>query len=388
MRDLFERFLPDEQRVKRLGSVIKPEQILALKGNADRGRELFFKSAGLQCVNCHRDQRHRQHARPRPDADRQEVHAGPDPGEHPGAVEGHRSASTSPTCVETTDGKVYTGLLASKTDKEVVLKVAGDKEVRVPAGEGGAAGAAAEVADAGVAAARPDGGTSPSSARAARGPTTSQIGSLKENIVALCDVDERPDRRTGGATAIEAFNRYEKVPKYHDFRVMFDKQKDIDTVAVCTPDHHHAFAAMIAMKLGKNVYVEKPMAHDVWEVRQMRDAAIKYKVATQMGNQGTNADSFRRGAEIVRSGAIGDVREVHIWTNRPIWPQNISQRPKAEPVPKGLHWDLRPGTAPERPVSSGDTYRPFKRRGWWDFGTGAIGHPSVECSCRVSDGAG
>jgi predicted dehydrogenase len=198
--------------------------------------------------------------------------------------------------------------------------------------------------------------------------SASVSGLSSENIVALVDVDDR--------MAANNFKKYQKAAKYKDYRVMFDKQKDIDAVAVCTPDHHHAFAAMIAMKLGKHVYVEKPMAHDVWEVRQMRDAAVKYKVATQMGNQGTNADSFRQGAEIVRSGAIGDVREVHIWTNRPIWPQGMTKRPPRSDVPKTLDWEQWIGPAPMRDFSGGagrGPYVDFNWRGWWDFGTGAIG---------------
>ena len=152
---------------------------------------------------------------------------------------------------------------------------------------------------------------------------------------------------------------------------MLEKQKDIEAVAVCTPDHHHFFAAIIAMKKGKHVYVEKPMAHSVWEVRQMREAAAKHKVATQMGNQGTAASGLRQGAEIVRSGAIGDVREVHIWTNRPIWPQGMTKALAREDVPKTLEWDLWLGPAAVRDYNRG--YVPFNWRGWWDFGTGAIG---------------
>jgi len=185
-----------------------------------------------------------------------------------------------------------------------------------------------------------------------------------ENIVALCDVDSR--------RASANFNKYPKVPKYTDFRVMLDKQgKEIDAVVVSTPDHQHAIASITAMKMGKHCYTEKPLTHDVYEARQMKIIAAKHKVATQMGNQGTSSGGLRTGVEIIRAGVLGDVREVHVWTNRPIWPQNIN-RPKATPdVPKGLEWDLWLGTAPLRPYNP--AYVPFAWRGWWDFGTGALG---------------
>jgi len=185
----------------------------------------------------------------------------------------------------------------------------------------------------------------------------------KENIVALCDVDAHQAR--------DAFSKYPNVPKYQDFRVMLDKQKDIEAVVVSTPDHTHAFAAIPAMNRGKHVYCEKPLTHSVWEARQMRDVAAKNKVATQMGNMGISYDSFREGVEVIRSGAIGDVREVHVWTNRPIWPQGLTAAAARQEVPKTLAWDLWLGPAPERAYNA--DYVPFKWRGWWDFGTGALG---------------
>src|SRR5262249_11013832 len=151
-----------------------------------------------------------------------------------------------------------------------------------------------------------------------------------ENIVALCDVD---DRRAAGA-----YKAHPKAARYADFRVMLEKQRDIDAVVVSTPDHQHAIASIMAMRLNKHCYCEKPLTHDVHEARLMRETARKHKVATQMGNQGTSSSGLRTGVEIIRSGAIGDVREVHVWTNRPIWPQNITQRPKGQPVPQGLNW--------------------------------------------------
>jgi predicted dehydrogenase len=187
----------------------------------------------------------------------------------------------------------------------------------------------------------------------------------RENIVALCDVDSE---RAGGA-----FNKYPKVPKYQDYRVMLDKQKDIEAVVVSTPDHVHAFASIDAMKRGKHCYTEKPLTHSIWEARQMHDVAAKNRVATQMGNMGTAGGGFRTGVEIIRSGAIGDIREVHVWTNRPgmWWNQGMAKPLDRQPVPKTMAWDLWLGPAPERPYNSG--YAPFAWRGWWDFGTGAVG---------------
>jgi predicted dehydrogenase len=192
-----------------------------------------------------------------------------------------------------------------------------------------------------------------------------------ENIVALCDVDSVHARRV--------FETYPKVTKYTDFREMLDKQRDIQAVVVATPDHTHFHASATAIRMGKHVYCEKPLTHSVWEARQLRELAAKHKVATQMGNQGTSNNGLRYGVELIRSGAIGDVSEVHVWTNRPIWPQNVN-RPKArQEPPKTLNWDLWLGPAPERPyngeiqANKRPTYAPFNWRGWWDFGTGALG---------------
>ncbi len=191
-----------------------------------------------------------------------------------------------------------------------------------------------------------------------------------ENIVALCDVDWRH--------ASGIFKRYPNAKKYRDYRKMLDEQKDIDAVVVGTPDHLHAFASMYAIKLGKHVYCEKPLTHSVYEARKLAEAARERKVATQMGNQGQASEETRRLCEIVWDGAIGPVREAHIWTDRPsnglfneYWPQGVN-RPKEEPpVPDTLDWDLWLGPAPFRPYNP--VYLPFKWRGWWDFGTGALG---------------
>src|SRR6516225_8862688 len=159
--------------------------------------------------------------------------------------------------------------------------------------------------------------------------------------------------------------------------------KGIDAITVSTPDHTHAPASIMAMKLGKHVYCQKPLTHSVFEARLMRETATAQKVATQMGNQGTAENGLRQACEVIRSGAIGPVREAHVWTNRPVWPQapQIMARPKeSQPVPKYLHWDQWLGTAPERPYHHGTdyankrgTYHDFNWRGWWDFGTGALG---------------
>jgi predicted dehydrogenase len=189
------------------------------------------------------------------------------------------------------------------------------------------------------------------------------------NIVAICDIDEQ---RLGKKS--EAFP---KAKKFVDYRQLLDEMhKQIDAVVVSTPDHTHAPAAVRAMRLGKHVYCQKPLTHSAWEARLMRDTARQQKVATQMGNQGTADSGFRRGVEIIRSGAIGPVREVVAWTNRPFkyWKQapDLIARPKEMPdVPSHVHWDLFIGSAPMRAYHP--VYHPHDWRGWWDFGTGSLG---------------
>ena len=188
-----------------------------------------------------------------------------------------------------------------------------------------------------------------------------------ENIVALCDVDK--------PRLEEAGKKYPNAKKFTDYRKMLDEcQKEIDAVTVGTPDHHHAPASVMAMRLGKGCYTEKPLTHDVYEARVMCETAKKHKVATQMGNQGSAGDNLRKSVELIQSGLIGEVTEVHLWTNRPIWPQSpdIKARPKdTPPVPDTVDWECWLGPAPERPYHK--VYLPFKWRGWWDFGTGALG---------------
>jgi predicted dehydrogenase len=199
-----------------------------------------------------------------------------------------------------------------------------------------------------------------------------------ENIVALCDVDK--------SYAAHVFKRYPRAQQFTDYRQMLDQVKGIDGVVIATPDHHHAFAAMEAIKRGKHVYCEKPLTHSVWEARHVAKAAREARVATQMGNQGQASDLTRRLCEYVWAGVIGKVHEAHIWTDRPsrglfeeYWPQGTARPADKPPVPATLDWDLWLGPAPSRPYHP--DYLPFKWRGWWDFGTGALG----DIGCHAMD---
>ena len=186
-----------------------------------------------------------------------------------------------------------------------------------------------------------------------------------ENIYALCDVDSVH----GGKT----LQKYPSAKLYQDFRVMFDEiGKSIDAVDVATPDHFHAIAESHAMRLGKHVYGQKPLTQTVYEARYLRDLAQETGVVTQMGNQGSAADGLRRAVECIHAGIIGQVHEVHLWSNRPIWPQGMARPEGSDPVPDTLNWDIWLGPAPARPYKK-DVYEPFNWRGWLDFGTGAIG---------------
>ncbi len=207
------------------------------------------------------------------------------------------------------------------------------------------------------------------------GRGAADIGEVSsENIVALCDVDMR--------SASGTIKGHPNARVYRDFRVMLEKErKNIDAVVIGTPDHIHAPAAIMAMKLGKHVYVEKPMAHTVYEARRMAQVAKETGVVTQMGNQGHGGDGLRLYWEFIHDGAIGKVSEVHVWTDRAgtperaWWPQGVSRPQGSEPVPEGLDWDLWQGPARWRPYSS--AYVPSKWRGWWDYGCGALGDMAV-----------
>jgi predicted dehydrogenase len=209
-----------------------------------------------------------------------------------------------------------------------------------------------------------------------------RAASPTENIVALCDVDDR--------RAAETYKNFPNAPTFRDFRQMLDKEgKNIDAVIVATPDHMHATAAMWCMERNKHVYVQKPLVRTIWEARQLREAAAKYKVATQMGNQGYSNEGTRQCAEIVWNGDIGGVSEVHAWSDRPLWPQGLTEIPPEEPVPSTLDWDLWLGVAEKRPFTAGGKtepdrwggffYQPFNWRGFYDFGCGALG----DMACHI-----
>ena len=192
-----------------------------------------------------------------------------------------------------------------------------------------------------------------------------------EHIVALCDVDEH--------SLQQAAKQFPGAQLYRDYRRMLDEVRNLDAVTVSTPDHHHFPAAMRAIQRGLHVYVQKPLTHSIWEARQLAAAARRHRVATQMGNQATSGAGIRQLVELIGAGTIGQVRAVHIWTDRPIWPQGRDRPAGADPVPKHLDWDLWLGPAPVRPFKDKypdvdrHVYHPFCWRGWWDFGTGALG---------------
>jgi predicted dehydrogenase len=199
-------------------------------------------------------------------------------------------------------------------------------------------------------------------------------GVSTENIYALCDVDDGMAQR--------AFAAFPNAKRYKDFRVMLEAEAaNIDAVTVSTPDHTHAVAGMMAMALGKHTRIQKPLARTIWEVRELMRAARDSGVATQMGNQGHAQDGTRQIREWVEAGAIGTVREIQYWTNRPIWPQAINRPTEAHHPLPGFDWDLWLGPAPDRPYHP--AYAPFRWRGWWDYGTGALG----DIACHAMDAA-
>ncbi len=192
----------------------------------------------------------------------------------------------------------------------------------------------------------------------------------KATIGFLCDVDDR--------RAAKSVTSFPKAKYFKDYRIMLDKEhKNIDAVSVSTPDHSHAVQAMAAMQLGKHVYVQKPLTHDIFEARALTEAAKKYKVVTQMGNQGASGDGVRQLREWFNAGLVGDVHTVYCWTNRPVWPQGIAWSENKVEVPKGLDWDLWLGTAPYKEYV--EKIVPFNWRGWWDYGTGALG----DMACHI-----
>lgn len=212
----------------------------------------------------------------------------------------------------------------------------------------------------------------------AGGKGRSDLSSFMEggnvNVVALCDVDDVSSAKTR--------KDYPRAKYYHDFREMLDKEKDhIDACSISTPDHTHAVATFAAMQLGKHVYTQKPLTHNIWEARQLTKAAKKYKVVTQMGNQGGSGDGVRLTKEIHDSGLIGDVHTVHAWTNRPVWAQGFPLPEGKFTVPNTLDWNLWLG--PSEHHDYNPVYAPWSWRAWYAFGTGALG----DMACHILDPA-
>ncbi len=189
------------------------------------------------------------------------------------------------------------------------------------------------------------------------------------NIVAICDVDQNTLNRK----AKQFEKKFPELKKFNDYRKMLDEMgKDIDAVTVSTPDHNHGVAAIRAMKMGKHCFCQKPLVQTVLEARTVRQLAKEKNLATQMGNQGSAATGLRRAVEVVQAGVVGKPLELHVWSNRPHWPQGVDRPTGEDPVPDTLNWDAWLGPAPQRPFKK-DVYHTFKWRGWFDFGTGALG---------------
>jgi len=201
---------------------------------------------------------------------------------------------------------------------------------------------------------------------------TDLVAKAGASIVALCDID--------AGNLAKAATDYPQARTYNDWRKMLETQKDVDAVIVSVPDHSHAIAALTAMKLGKHVYCEKPLTHNIAEVRKLTQAARENpKLMTQMGNQGHSSEASHEQVEWIRAGAIGTVTEVHVWTDRPVWPQGVSRPDGTPKVPDSVNWDVWLGPAADRPYNP--AYHPFKWRGYWDFGTGALG----DMACHIMD---
>lgn len=191
------------------------------------------------------------------------------------------------------------------------------------------------------------------------------------NVVALCDVDWERAKGT--------VEKFPTAPRYSDFREMLEKEKGIDAVTISTPDHTHAVAAMAAMQLGKHVYVQKPLTHNIYEARMLTETARRNKIVSQMGNQGASSPFVKQIADWYDKGLIGKAHTVHVWTDRPVWPQGIPVPTDKPEKPAGIEWDL--WTGPATPVAYSPAYHPFKWRGWWNFGTGALG----DMGCHLMD---
>lgn len=200
---------------------------------------------------------------------------------------------------------------------------------------------------------------------AGKGSGDSSDAGKNGDVVAICDIDD--ERLENAATT-----KFPQAKRFNDYRKLYDEmEKSIDAVTVSTPDHSHACAAAMGMLRGKACFTQKPLTHSVYEARYLADLARRMQVPTQMGNQGTSNDALRRAAKLIQSGILGTVKEVHVWTDRPKWPQGIDRPEPESEIPPHIHWDLFIGPAPFRPYAQG--YHSFKWRGWWDFGTGALG---------------
>ncbi len=224
------------------------------------------------------------------------------------------------------------------------------------------------------------------------GGDVDQAGQVGQ-VIAICDVDDH--------TLANKAEKFSDAEQFHDYRELIDKLGDkLDCVGVSTPDHNHFPASMLALKKGKHVYCQKPLTHTPWEARQLREMAAKMGVKTQMGNQGSASEGLRRGVEYMQAGTLGTIKEIHVWTDRPgtYWKQapDYTTRPPEAPVPAYLHWDNWLGPAPVRPYGEWETkdkkgrsgaYHPFAWRGWWDFGTGALGDMACHLTNMAFHGA-
>ena len=211
---------------------------------------------------------------------------------------------------------------------------------------------------------------------------TVSIGRAGGEIVALCDVANQRQPELGRRKAKAGdtiLDRFPHAKVFTDYREMLAAMPGIDAVSVSTPDHHHFHACMLALRKGKHVYCQKPIAHSIWEARTLAETAARLKVQTQMGNQAHSGEPIRRAVELLRAGVLGRVTEVHAWTDRPIWPQGMTEYPQPEPVPAGLDWEQWIGPAPFHGYSR--AFAPFNWRGWWDFGAGALG----DMGCHIMD---
>ncbi len=194
---------------------------------------------------------------------------------------------------------------------------------------------------------------------------STDAGNCGGNVVAICDVDKK--------TLAKKAQQYPQAKQYQDYRKLLDQMgKEIDAVTVSTPDHNHGVAAIRAMKMGKHCFCQKPLVQTVKEARIMRALAKEKNLATQMGNQGSAENGLRRAVEVIQAGVIGTPRELHVWSNRPVWPQGYDRPAGSDPVPEELDWDLWLGPAAERPFKK-SIYHTFNWRGWFEFGTGALG---------------